>query len=316
MPPSEAGPLHIVTGAYSYTGRYITRCLLERGVRVSTLTGHPDRPHEFGARVPAFPLDFSSIETLVHHLQGADTLYNTYWVRFNHGEKTYTRAVENTRRLLEAARLAGVRRIVHISITNPALDSPLPYFRGKALLERDIQESGLSYAILRPTVVFSKEGILLNNIAYLLRRFPVFAIPGDGRYRLQPVHVEDLARLAVEAGLSQENLIVDAVGPETYTFTGLVQLIARATGSRSLLIHLPPGMVFALARLLGGMLGDVLLTRDEIDGLMQGLLVSNEPPLGRTRLSTWLGQHGMELGRRYASELERHYLQTAPVNSR
>lgn len=316
MTPSDTTPLHIVTGAFSYTGKYITRCLLERGVQVATLTSHPDRPHEFGSRVPAFPLDFSSTETLARHMQGASTLYNTYWVRFNHGEMTYTRAVDNTRRLLKAARLAGVRRIVHISITNPALDSKLPYFRGKALLERDIQESGLSYAILRPTVVFSEEGILLNNIGYLLRRFPVFAIPGDGKYRLQPVHVEDLACLAVEAGHAQENLIVDAVGPETYTFTGLVQLIARATGSRSLLINLPPGMVFALSRLLGGVLGDVLLTRDEIDGLMQGLLVSNEPPLGKTRLSAWLQQHGAALGRQYASELERHYRQAAPVNSR
>ena len=88
---------------------------------------------------------------------------------------------------------------MHISITNPSLDSPLPYFRGKAILEKEIRASGISHAIVRPTVLFGKEDILINNITYLLRRLPVFAIPGSGDYRLQPIYVEDLAEIAVEA---------------------------------------------------------------------------------------------------------------------
>jgi uncharacterized protein YbjT (DUF2867 family) len=133
--------------------------------------------------------------------------------------------VENTRILVQAAARAGVRRIVHISITNPSADSPLPYFWGKAANEKSVIESGMSYAILRPTVLFGKEDVLINNIAWILRRFPLFALPGDGSYRLQPVYVDDLSSLAVT--VSGENLIWNAVGPENFTFREMVELIGR-----------------------------------------------------------------------------------------
>ena len=240
-----------VTGAFGYTGKYITRRLLAQGKQVITLTGHPERPNEFKGRVEAFPFNFEKPEALTASLLGVETLYNTYWVRFDHGESTFERAVANTRVLINCAQAAGVRRLVHVSISNPSIDSPLPYFRGKALLEEAIQQSGFSYAILRPTVIFGREDVLINNIAYLLRRFPVFAVPGSGDYRLQPVFVEDMANLAVQAGQGDNNLTLDVVGPEIFTFDELVGLIARALGSRRRLIHLPPGLALALSRLVG-----------------------------------------------------------------
>ena len=209
------GDLDVVTGAFGYTGRYITERLLSMGRSVRTLTGHPDRPNPFGARVSAFPFDFEDRGKLAEHLGGATTLYNTYWVRFPQGDVTFHRAVRSTETLLGAAGDAGVKRIVHISISNPAEDSPYPYFRGKFRIERTIRESSLSYAIVRPTVIFGKEDILINNVAYLLRRFPVFAIPGSGTYRVRPVFVEDVAELCVRAGQRDENEVIDAVGPET-----------------------------------------------------------------------------------------------------
>ncbi len=214
-----------VTGAFSYSGKYITKRLLGRGEEVITLTGHPNRPDPFDGRVKAFPLDFNNERGLAESLKGVDVFINTYWVRFDRAENTQPRAVENTRKLVNAARSAGVKRIVHISITNPSSDSPLPYFWGKAANEKSVIDSGLSYAILRPTVLVGSEDILINNIAFLLRRFPFFAIPGDGSYRLQPVCVEDLADLAVEAVYRKDNYIMDAVGPDIFTFKELVALI-------------------------------------------------------------------------------------------
>lgn len=240
-------------------------------------------------------------------LQGAAVLYNTYWVRFDHGEATYRRAVENTRRLFQAARQAGVRRVVHISITNAAESSTLPYFKGKGALERALMESGLSYAIVRPTVVFGPDDILINNIAWLLRRFPVFTIPGSGQYRLQPVFVEDLAALAGQAGLADDNTVLDAVGPEVFTFEELVRLVARSVGARSWIFHVNSGLALSIAQLIGRMVGDVTLTGDEVEGLMAGLLVSPHPPTGRQQLSEWLAQNARTVGSRYASELRRHY---------
>jgi len=299
--------LDVVTGAFGYTGKYITQRLLAMGRRVRTLTGHPDRPNPFGERVSVAPFNFDNPQELVKSLQGATTLYNTYWVRFPRGQVTFERAIENTKALIRAAGEAGIRRIVHISITNASESSPFPYFRGKGILERAIIHSGLSYAIIRPTVIFGPEDILINNIAWLLRRFPLFAIPGAGDYRLQPVFVEDVAEIAVDAAHRQENVIIDAVGPEIYTFEELVRLIAARVSSRARIVHLRRGLALFLSRLVGYMVGDVVLTRDEVAGLMANLLVSQGPPTGRTRLSDWLSQHADRLGREYASELARHY---------
>jgi len=303
----ETPELNIVTGAFGYTGKYITRRLLAMGKRVRTLTGHPDRPNPFGDQVDVAPFNFDNPGELVGSLRGATTLYNTYWVRFPHGEASFDKAVENTKTLIKAAKDAGVNRVVHVSITNASEGSPLPYFRGKGLVEKAIVGSGLSYAIIRPTVIFGAEDILINNIAWMLRRLPVFAVLGSGDYRLQPVFVEDMADVTVSAAHRAENLIVDAVGPEVFTFNELVHLIAEKIGSRARIIHLMPELALLLSRLIGYVVNDVVLTRDEIEGLMAGLLVSDGPPTGQMRLSDWLAENADLVGVRYASELSRHY---------
>jgi len=296
-----------VTGSYSYSGKYITRRLLDRDEEVITLTGHPDRTDPFNGQVKAYPLDFENEKELVQSLSGVNTFYNTYWVRFDRGGNTQPRAVENTRKLVAAAVKAGVQRIVHISITNPSPDSHLPYFWGKAANEQAVKESGLSYAILRPTVLFGTEDILINNIAWLLRRFPFFAIPGDGSYRLQPVYVDDLAELAVDVGYAQDNILWDTVGPDIFTFEEMVRLISQTLGLSRGLLHVPPGLALTAAQFLSAFVGDVMLTPEEVDGLMAGLLVSDEPPHCKTRLKDWLEENKKSVGVHYASELKRHY---------
>jgi len=296
-----------VTGAFSYSGKYITKRLLERGEEVITLTGHPNRPDPFNGKVKVYPLDFDEA-SMIKSLQGVDALVNTYWVRFDKGANTQSRAVENTRKLVNAARAAGVKRIVHISIANPSPDSHLPYYWGKAANEKAVIESGMSYAILRPTVlVGGGEDILINNIAYLMRHFPIFFIPGDGSYGIQPVHVEDLADLAVKGIYSQENYVIDAVGPDIFTFKEMVQLIGEKVGARRLLIPLPPRVALLAAQFLGLFVNDVILTPEEVAGLMAGLLVSKGPPSCKTSFRDWLKKNQNKVGTLYASELARHF---------
>lgn len=304
----ETAELNVVTGAFSYTGKYITQRLLSMAKRVRTLTGRPNRESPFGYQVSASPFNFDNPSQLTKSLQGATTLYNTYWVRFSHGQVTFDKAVTNTKTLIKAAEEAGIHRIVHISITNPCEESPFPYFRGKALAEKAIIHSKLSYAIVRPTVIFGTEGILINNIAWLLRRFPIFAIFGSGDYRIQPVFVEDVAEIAVSAGHKDDNMVMDAIGPEIYTFSELVQLIADKIHSRARIVYLRPGLVLFLARLIGYAVRDVVITKDEIEGLMSNLLVSEGPATGQTRLSEWLDQNADSVGAKYAPGLERHKL--------
>ena len=303
----ETQELNIVTGAFGYTGKYIIRKLLSIGKRVKTLTGHPNRPNPFGNQVSVAPFHFDNPAELTMALQGATTLYNTYWVRFPYRQITYDKAVNNTKVLINAAKEAGIRRIVHISITNASEESPFPYFRGKGILEKAIIHSNLSYAIIRPTVIFGHEDILINNIAWFLTKFPVFAIPGAGDYRLQPVFVEDVAGIAVNAGHANDNMILDAVGPEIFRYEELIQLIADKIQSKAKIIHLRPGLALFLSKFIGYMVNDVILTRDEVEGLMANLLVSKNPPTGKTRLSDWLTQNASIVGTSYASELARHY---------
>jgi len=297
----------VVTGAFSYTGKYITQRLLDARRTVRTLTGHPNNPNPFGKQVEISALDFQDTAGLVQSLRGASVLYNSYWVRFSHGRITFDDGVSNSIALLQAAKEAGVQRIVHLSIANPSLDSHLPYYSGKAEVEKAIIKSGLSYAILRPTVIFGREDILINNIAWFVRHLPFFAIPGSGQYQIQPIFVEDIAELAVNAGQQENNVAIDAVGPETFSFDDLVQLIAGALHSKTRLVHVRPGIALAMLRLVEPFVGDVVLTREEIEGLMANLLVSKEPPTGQTRFSEWLAQNQSILGVKYASELKRHY---------
>ena len=298
-----------ITGALSYTGKYATRLLLDRGYRVRTLTFHPEHENPFGDRVQIYPYRFDDPEQLSETLRGASVLINTYWVRFPHGESTFEAAVQNTRTLIAAARNAGVQRIVHISIANPSTDSPLGYYRGKAKLEQAVIDSGLSYTILRPTVIFGLEDILINNIAWFVRHFPVFGIPGDGEYRLRPIYVEDMALLVADAAAQSGNSVFDAVGPETFTFEELVRLVARQIGRSPRLLHLPTPLAYLSTLATGWFVGDTILTWEEYRGLMSNLLAPKGPPAGSTRLSEWLAANRQRVGVRYASEVARHYVQ-------
>jgi NADH dehydrogenase len=304
--------IHAVTGAFGYSGRYIAARLLEEGREVITLTNSLARANPFDGRVPAFPLAFDDPQRLAQSLAGVDVLYNTYWVRFNHKLFTHAQAVQNTLALIEAARRAGVRRIVHVSITNPSEDSPLEYFAGKARLERALRESGLGYSILRPTVLFGREDILINNIAWALRRFPFFAVFGDGSYCLQPIYVEDLADLAVAEGERGENRVINAIGPETFTYRMLVEAVGAAIKRKCRILQVSPGLGYAASCTIGWFVRDTFITREEIKGLMDGLLCVDTPPTGKTRLTNWMQANADTLGRNYASELGRRQDRKSP----
>ena len=297
--------LHAVTGAFGYSGKYIAKHLLDRGYEVITLTNSPNRENPFAGRVKPFPFNFDNPEELTKSLRGVSVLYNTYWVRFNHKLFKHADAVRNTERLFEAAKEANVERIVHISITNPSGDSPLEYFSGKARLERALADSGISHAILRPTVLFGKEDILINNIAWILRHLPVFGVFGNGEYHLQPIYVNDIAALAVEMGAKRDNVTIDAIGPETFTYRELVKVIGETIGIKRPLISVPPAVGYFTSWILGKFIGDVIITQEEIKGLMADLLHVDSPPVGTTRLTDWMREHADSLGRRYTSELAR-----------
>jgi uncharacterized protein YbjT (DUF2867 family) len=301
-------PLHVVTGAFGLSGKYIAKELLGRGLRVRTLTNRKNPPDIFRGAVDVHPLAFGDHRRLVQSLKGATVLYNTYWVRFNYKNFNFSDAVQNTLKLFEAAEDAGIERVVHVSITNPSQDSNLEYFRGKALLESALKRRGMSDCILRPAVLFGDEpdeSILINNIAWILRRLPVVGVFGDGSYRLQPIYVRDLARIAVDQGSRGENTTIEAIGPQTFTYKNLMKTIGEIIGVSRPIISVSPRLGYRVGSLIGKLVGDVFITRDEITGLMNDLLYVNAPPAGATPLTQWARRHAATLGRAYASELAR-----------
>jgi NADH dehydrogenase len=300
----------VVTGAFGYIGKSIARKLLEAGVDVRTVTTHLRRADPFDGAVRASPYDFDHPARLTDHLRGATTLYNTYWIRFEQRGVTFAQAVRNTSILFECARSAGVEKVVHISVTRASEGSLLPYYAGKARQESALKDSGLPYSILRPTLVFGDGDILVNNIAWLMRHFPVFPIFGSGAYRLQPVFVEDLAALAIQASRDPTSATTDVIGPEEFTFRKFLEVISTQVRPQMPLIHFPPWAGIAAGRLIGVAVRDVILTADELRGLMDEMLTSNQTPNGSKLFSDWVVLRRETLGRRYASELARHFSPT------
>ncbi len=305
--------IDLVTGAFGYSGTYLRRRLEQTGRTVRSLTDHPgsriDRQIHQASPIESFRYGFDDPAVMKAAFDGVTTFYNTYWVRYPRAGASHEQAVENTAVLLAAARRAGVERIVQISVSNPDPDSFYGYYRGKAAVESLVRDCGIPYAIVRPGVIFGgdcgHEDILLNNIAWLIRRFRVFAIPGDGTYRLRPVHVQDLADLCVGLGAGRADTVVDAIGPEWFTFEGLVRAIAAAIGVRVLPVHLPAGAVSLLLRGLALLTRDDVLTRDELAGLMAELVMVEGEPTCPTRLTDYLRENAGQIGRRYHSELAR-----------
>jgi uncharacterized protein YbjT (DUF2867 family) len=305
--PKRAVGRVAVTGSFGFTGRALTERLLEAGHDVVTLTRRSGAADPLAARIEVRQLTGAGVPGLAAALAGAETLFNTYWLRFPRGTDTFEGAVARSGELLAAARAAGVRRVVHVSVVNAAADAETPYVRAKAATEALVRASGLDWAIVRPTLTYGPNDILINNLAWALRRLPVYGLPGLGRYTVQPVHVDDVARICIEAASGPSGVTVDAAGPETMAYREMVGLVRAAIGSRSLVVPMPGPVVLAAARLLGLLVRDVVLTRDEISELTSSLLTSHEPPRGEIRFSDWVRANARDLGRRWSSELARNY---------
>jgi NADH dehydrogenase len=298
----------LITGASGFIGGAITERVIDRAA-VRSLTSHPAR-NRFGERVRSFSYRFDHPDAMAEAYRGVDVFVNSYYVRFNYGEATFERAVDRTRDLIAAARRAGVRKIVHVSVSNADERSSLPYYANKGRIERLVVESGIEHTILRPAIVVGPGDILVNNIAFFLRRLPIFTMFGRGDYRTQPIALDAFAGLAIEAiDGGHANAIVPVAGPSDWTFLEMVKAVRAAVSSRAAIVSAPAALALAGLRVAGLLLRDVVLTRDEVAGLTREYLFAERPIRRGIDLADWLGQADVRstLGRRYASELARHF---------
>jgi len=290
----------VVTGAFSNIGRAVAVTLLRRGWTVRTLTNR--QPGADDPRLDTSPLTFV-LEALVGALRGADALVNTYWVRMPEHGATFERAVANSRILVDAALAAGVARVVQVSVSNASTASRLGYYRGKALVEEHVASRAPSWAIVRPTLVVGPRDVLTSNIAWFIRRLPFVVVPSDGEYPLQPVVIDDVAEILADQVESSTCATLDAAGGERFAFRDYVRLVAEAVGRPARLVPVPPRAMLTLLRGLGRVLHDVVLTREELAGLRDGMLVSRASASAPSSVRAWLLVNGGRLGRRYTNDL-------------
>ncbi len=294
-----------VTGAFGYSGKYVAKILLKKNIKVMTLTNSMHKNNPFGGKIEVKPLDFKNQLNLEKSLIGTNTLINTYWVRFNHKKFNHNKAVENSKILFNSAKNAGVNKIVHVSITNPNIKSELEYFKGKAELENYLKNIKIKHSIVRPAVLFGGKDILINNIAWMIRKLPVMGVFGKGDYKIQPIYVKDFAEILVKESLNSENKIINAIGPESFTYIELIKTIMQIIEIKKPVLKVRPVIAYIVGKIIGKIKNDVTITKPEIRGLMQNLLYVNSAPTGKTKLTDWAKQNKKTIGKKYANELSR-----------
>lgn len=295
----------IITGAFGYSGKVVADDLITRGHKVKTLTNSGHKQNPFGNNIAVSPFNFDKPEVLCEAMKGYDVLINTYWVRFNHASFNHDEAVQNTKILFDAAKKAGIKRIVHVSITNPSIDSDLEYFKGKAELENYLKLTEIEHTIVRPAVLFGRQDILINNIVWMIRKLPLFGVFGKGDYKLQPIHVDDFAHILVREAFAIGNKLVNAIGPETFTYKELVKTAMQIIGKKKPVINVNPEIGYWAGRIVSSLKSDVTITRPEIKGLMDNLLYVDDKPAGKIKLTDWLKENKDIVGTIYSNEIAR-----------
>ena len=291
-----------IAGGSGFIGRAIARRLASTGeIKVRVLTRNPDTAR---ARLELPGVEFvrgdvGNPATLKDALAGASAIVDA--VQFD------GYPIENPRRgftferidyggaaaLIAAARQAGVAQFIYVSGAAADENSTHPGFRAKGRAERAIRESGLSYTIFRPSLVYGREDKVVNGLARAIRFAPVMGVPGTGRQNVQPVLVDDLAAcVALAVSGRGRNQTYDIGGPDLMTFDEMMKVIMDASGHRRLLFHIPE----AVMRAVGGVLEKLpkpLLSRDAVTFVTADNACDNQPLLNEFGIKLTPASEGM-----------------------
>ena len=263
----------LVTGATGFVGRALLPRLAEAGLELRCLV----RPSRSSPRLPrGIPVQVSiaslaDARGLRAALVGVDTLIHLAGAEW-HGRRGDVFGVDaaGTRALVEAAREAGVGRIVYLSHLGADRASAYPVLKAKGIAEEFVRQSGLTYTIVRSTLLYGAEDVFLNVVAALVKLGPgLFLMPGDGRISLQPLWVEDLVT-CLEWSLSDLTSLNQTIalgGPEFITFGQMVQTVMEVLGVRRLVIPVRPPFLRAGAWLMEQILPRSPLTTRWLDHL-------------------------------------------------
>jgi len=267
-----------VFGGTGFVGRRVVRHLSESTATVRIASRHPARAE--GDNVEQIVADAHDERSVEAAVVGADGVVNAISLYVEHGGDTFHSVhVEAAARIARVARRAGIRRFVHLSGIGTDAASPSPYIRNRGEGEAAVQAAFPGAVVIRPAVMFAPDDAFLTTILGLLRTLPAYPLFGDGRTRLQPVYVDDVAA-AIAQVLRQTQRpypIYELAGPRVYSYEELLRTIARTAGLRPVLVRIP----FAFWNAAAG-LAEILphppLTRNQVELMQVDTTASDSRP--------------------------------------
>lgn len=246
----------LVTGGSGFIGRRVVARLAEAGRPVRVLA-RGQRQADLPQGVERLPGNVATGEGLAEAMEGVERVVHLVAIIRETRGQTFDGVIRGgTERVVEAARAAAVKKLVHVSAIGARDDPTYPYLHAKWRAEQAVMGSGLNYTILRPSIVFGEGDEFINALAALVRGNPLVPIAGEGKTRFQPIWVEDVVTCIVaclEDG-SHDGEVVEIGGPEHLTYKEMVDAVQEALGRRRPKLHIPLALMKPLARAMEAVL--------------------------------------------------------------
>ncbi len=265
-----------LTGASGYVGNYILRDLVKAGYEVNCLIrkGSEKKLRMKGKKIKIFYGDITDSAAVAKAMKGCKAVINLVAIRREHRKQTFENVIfGGTKNCVDAAKKHGIKRFIQMSVLGAKRNAETKFWQAKWEAEEYVRKSDLTYTIFRPSFIFSKEDISINEFARLIKKFPVFPIFGDGEYKSQPVYVEDVSAAFAKAIKLRdvENGIFEVGGPKKYTFNELIATLETLVNKKVVKLNVLLWIAYPIVSLIQFLpnapitMGELkMLTRDNV----------------------------------------------------
>ncbi len=262
-----------VTGGTGFVGRNLVNRLLSDNHEITILANRQSAKELFGKKVRAVSGSVHNFSDLIPAFQESQVVYHLVGIIAETRKNTFEKTVaEGTKNIVAACREAGVKKIIYLSSLGTSANAQSAYHKTKYLAEQSVINSGLEWVIFRSSIIYGKGDGFLTIMSKIIRMLPFVPIFGDGEYKLQPIHINDLTEVMAAAAMDSRAVgqIIDLGGPEQLEYVQVINYLKQALGKKRLNFHIPFGVIKPMAVLMELFLKPAPLTRDQLTMLRMG----------------------------------------------